>query len=193
MTTQARDLIMWVGSKPYPSWESFAKEARTMGVCKRVRQIPKGIVIGQSKCYLLHGERVRTQIESTAHMWTKIGRTCRFCGIGFDQNSQNPAPCRVHKLRRCGKPRRFLMGYFVIEDVLIVGSDQESQEKYMKAYPNTDFCFKSDEQALQVGDRGCGSLQKGAMYLRGPLTELTATKLWPGNTFVGFRYYTEAS
>ena len=164
-----------------------------MGVCKRVRQIPKGIVIGQSKCYLLHGERVRTMIESTAHMWTKIGRTCRFCGIGFDQNSQNPAPCRVHKLRRCGKPRRALYGYFVIEDVMIVGSDQEAQDKYMKAYPTVDFCFKSDERADVVLERGCGRLLKGAMYLRGPLTEYPEPKPWLGNTFVGFRYYTEAS
>ena len=193
MTAQARDLIMWVGAKPYPSWRSFAYEAQRMGVCKRVRQVPRGIVIGVSKCYLLHGERVRTLVESTKHQFTRIGQMCRFCGIDRTANSQNPTPCRVHKLRRTGKPKRAMYGYFVIDDVLIVGSDLEAQEKLMKAYPETDFCFKSDEQVEQVEDRGCGKLSKGAIYLRGPLTEYPEPKPWNGDTFVGFRYYTEAS
>jgi len=193
MTSQARDLIMWVGSGPYPTWRVFADEAHAMGVCKRVRTVPRGIVTGQSKCYLVHGERVVTQVESSKHGWRKIGLTCRYCGIGMEPNSQNPAPCRVHKVRRAGKPKRAIYGYFVIDDVLVVGRDQEAQERYMKAYPTVDFCFKSDEQAATVPDRGCGSLNIGAIYLRGSLTEYPEPKPWQGGSYVGFRYYTEAS
>ena len=190
---QARDLIMWVGSTYYSSWRSFADEAKTMGVCKRVRQIPSGIQIGVSRVFLLHGERVHTRVESTVHSYCESSGLCHYCGIDRTANSQNPTPCTVHKIRRTGKPKRSIMGYFVIEDVLIVGSEQEAQDKLMKAYPEVDFCFKSTEQAQQVGERGCGQLKIGAMYLRGPLTELPEPKPWPGNTFVGFRYYTEAT
>ena len=193
MTAQARDLIMWVGSKPYPSWESFAKEARVMGVCKRVRQVPVGIVIGVSKCYLLHGERVQTKVESTAHQYRKVTDTCLFCGVARIVNSQKPGPCRVHMVRRTGKPKRSCYGYFVIEDVMMVGKDQEAQDKLMKAYPTVDFCFKSAIAAQEVGERGCGSLKLGAMYIRGPLTEYPEPMTWQGNTFVGFRYFTEGS
>ncbi len=171
MTAQARDLLMWVGSGPYPTWRAFADEAARMGVCKRVRAVPRGIVSGQSKCYLAHGERVVTQVESVKHGFRKIGKVCRFCDIGFETNSQNPAPCRVHKLRRTGKPRRAMYGYFVIEEIL-----------------------KATKWTVEnVSDRACGSLVTGGIYLRGPLTEVPEPKPWSEDTFVGFRYYTEGS
>lgn len=165
-----RDLIMWVGARPYPTWRSFADEALRMGVCKRVRQVPRGIMTGQSKCYLLHGERVRTSVESTKHQFTRVGEMCRFCGIDLEANSQNPAPCRVHKLRRTEKPQRSLYGYFVIEDVSIA----------------------TKELADITPERMCGKIEPNGFYLRGPLTEYPEPKPWPGDTFVGFRYYTEA-
>jgi len=169
MTTQARDLIMWVGSGSYPTWRAFATEAHAMGVCKRVRTVPRGIISGQSKCFLAHGERVVTQVESLTHGWQKIGLTCRYCGIGFDQHSRNPAPCRLHMLRRVGKPRSFLYGYFVIEEILSA----------------------TQEVADKTPDRGCGKLNPGAIYLLGPLTEFPEPKPWQGGSYVGFRYYTE--
>jgi hypothetical protein len=168
---QARDLIMWVGSKPYATWEGFANEARIMGVCKRVRQVPVGIQIGVSKCYLLHGQRVHTKVESTAHIYAKVGGMCRFCGIDRTANSQNPTPCKTHLLRRTGKPRRSIYGYFVIEEVL---GATEVEER-------------------DTPERQCGKVKMGAIYLKGPLTEYPEPKPWPGDTFVGFRYYTEAS
>jgi len=171
MATQARDLIMWVGSKPYPSWRSFADEAKIRGVSKRVRAVPKGIQIGVSRVFLLHGARVTTHVESTAHSYMKITDTCHYCGVARITNSQNPGPCKVHKIRHHEKPLKFLCGYFVIEKILTATEQDAAYEEV----------------------RGCGSLEAGAIYLRGPLTEYPEPKPWPGNTFVGFRYYTEAS
>jgi len=136
----------------------------------RVRTTPRGIVVGQSKCYLAHGERYVTQVESSKHGFSKIGNVCRYCGIGFEPNSQNPAPCRAHQVRRAGKPRSFLYGYFVIEEIL-------------KA---TEWTVES------TSERGCGSLVTGGIYLRGPLTEFPEPKPWSEDTCVGFRYYTES-
>jgi len=142
-----------------------------MGVCKRVRQIPSGIQIGVSRVFLLHGERVHTLVESTVHSYCESSGLCHYCGIDRTANSQNPTPCTVHKIRRTGKPRRFIMGYFVIEEVMTVAPDI----------------------AHIAPTRLCGSLVPGGLYLKGPLTELEQTPVWPGNTFVGFRYYTEAT
>ena len=162
---------MWVGSTYYSSWRAFADEAKTMGVCKRVRQIPVGIQIGVSRVFLLHGERVKTLVESTAHSYHEISGLCHYCGIDRTANSQNPTPCTVHKIRRTGKPKRSIMGYFVIEEI---------------RRPNAD-------QIELTEERGCGKLKEGGIYLYGPLTEYPEPKPWPGNTFVGFRYYTEAT
>jgi len=171
MTTQPKDLIMWVGSKPYPTWQAFANEARAMGVCKRVRIVPRDIQIGVSRCFLLHGERVKALVESTVHSYCESSGLCHYCDIDRTANSQNPTPCTVHKIKRTGKPRRFIMGYFVIEEILKATVDDMTEKT----------------------DRLCGSLVPGGSYLKGPLTELPEPKPWPGNTFVGFRYYTEAT
>lgn len=170
MSEQAKDLIMWVGSRSYPTWRKFADEAISRGVSKRIRTVPKGITLGVSKCWLIHGERVKTQIESTTHSYHKVGGMCRFCGIDRIANSQNPAPCRSHVLRRWGKPKRSIMGYFTIEEV-----------------------FSPSMQDVQTEPaRECGLLVPGAIYLRGPLTELKTPEAWPDRTFVGYRYYDRA-
>ena len=171
MTAQARDLLMWVGSGPYPTWRAFADEARAMGVCKRVRTVPRGIVTGQSKCYLLHGERISTKMPIRVHVFHKKTGICRFCGISRDGYSQNLTECSEHMVRRAGKPRSFLYGYFVIEEIL-----------------------KATEWTVEnVSDRACGSLVTGGIYLRGPLTEFPEPKPWQGESYVGFRYYTETA
>jgi len=193
MTAAARDLIMWVGSGPYPTWRAFADEAHAMGVCKRVRAVPRGIVVGQSKCYLLHGERISTKVPIRVHMFQKKTGICRFCGISRDGYSQNLTECNEHMVRRAGKPRSFLYGYFVIEDVLVVGIGQDAQDKLLKAHPGMNFASLSTESAEAMSDRHCGSLKQDAIYLRGPLTEFPEPKPWQGGSYVGFRYYTEGS
>ena len=99
----------------------------------------------------------------------KVTDTCRYCGVARITNSQNPAPCKVHKLRHHEKPVRAMYGYFVVEKVLKATEQDVAYEE----------------------DRGCGKLEEGAIYLRGPLTEYPEPKPWSGDTFVGFRYYTE--
>lgn len=48
--------LMWVGGKFYPSPEDFVKEARTMGLSKRIAQIPKDLVVGETWVWLAHRE-----------------------------------------------------------------------------------------------------------------------------------------
>jgi hypothetical protein len=64
-----------------------------------------------------------------------------------------------------------MYGHFVIEEIL-------------KPTP---------EEGAKTPLRGCGAVKPGAIYLYGPLTEYSEPKPWSGDTFVGFRYYTEAT
>lgn len=51
--------LMWVGSKFYPTPEAFSKEAHSMGLSKRIAQIPKGLVIGETWILLGHRQAVK--------------------------------------------------------------------------------------------------------------------------------------
>jgi hypothetical protein len=184
-----KDLVMWVGAKPYPTWRSFADEAKARGVCKRVRSVPKGITSGQSRVFLIHGERVTEKIRILRHSFRKANGICRYCGLSETEHSQTLKPCVERVVTRTGKPLAFIYGYFTVSDVLVVTNDPKSAEKYMKAYPEMDFCFKSTEQAATEQDRGCGRLKNEAIYLRGPLAEFKDLIPWSGPAFVGYRYF----
>ena len=46
--------LLWVGGQFYPTVESFMHEARTMGVSKRIRAVPRGFELGKSWVWLAH-------------------------------------------------------------------------------------------------------------------------------------------
>lgn len=50
--------LMWVGEKFYPTAEHFAREAQGMGVSKRISQVPKDLVVGETWCYLAHRKAI---------------------------------------------------------------------------------------------------------------------------------------
>lgn len=50
--------LMWVGGKYYPTPESFKKEAVSMGLSKRIAQIPKELVVGTTWVWLAHRETI---------------------------------------------------------------------------------------------------------------------------------------
>ncbi|MDP2728429.1 MAG: hypothetical protein Q8P59_12925 [Dehalococcoidia bacterium] len=51
---QVPDVVLWVGSKFYPTAEDFIKEALTLGCSKRVPSLPTEIIPGQSRAFLAH-------------------------------------------------------------------------------------------------------------------------------------------
>lgn len=166
MNSTPKDLIMWVGAIPYKLWEGFANEARVRGVCKRVRVQPRGIVTGQSRCYLIHGQRVLTKVPVRVHSFQKKDGQCRYCGITREGYSQTLNICQEHNVRRAGKPIAFIYGYFPIERVWQA----------------------TDEDIQNTPKRECGSLKKDGWYISGPLSEFTEPKRYTGPAYVGFRY-----
>lgn len=56
---EASDVLIWVGKEHY-SPESFIKEARKMGVCRRVPFAPLGIIPDVSFVFLAHRDAIKT-------------------------------------------------------------------------------------------------------------------------------------
>lgn len=50
--------LMWVGAKYYPSTSDFNKEASLQGISKRISQIPKDFVLGETWIALGHPEAI---------------------------------------------------------------------------------------------------------------------------------------
>lgn len=46
--------LMWVGESHYPTPHHFAREAREMGISKKIGAIPRGFEIGQNIIYMAH-------------------------------------------------------------------------------------------------------------------------------------------
>jgi len=55
--TQDRYGLMWVGQKFYTP-ESFIAEDKSMGICKAIKQKPKGLVLGESWVLLAHPQAI---------------------------------------------------------------------------------------------------------------------------------------
>ncbi|MBA7599857.1 hypothetical protein ES703_06902 [subsurface metagenome] len=54
--------LMWVGRKFYTP-EEFIAEDKTMGICKAIKQIPKGLVLGKTWIVVAHPQAVETHEE----------------------------------------------------------------------------------------------------------------------------------
>lgn len=50
--------LIWIGKTFYPTAESFLEEARTMGVSRRIKSVPRGFEVGVDWVFLAHREAV---------------------------------------------------------------------------------------------------------------------------------------
>jgi hypothetical protein len=57
--------LVWVGGSFYPTPEDFLREARTMGVSRRIPAIPKGFEPGKTVVYLAHRECIEVPVDTT--------------------------------------------------------------------------------------------------------------------------------
>ncbi len=55
----APDVVMFVGSKFYPTIDSYITEGMNQGCAKRIANLPNDIVPGQSRCFLAHDEGIK--------------------------------------------------------------------------------------------------------------------------------------
>lgn len=62
--------LMWVGTKYYPTPADFSKEASAMGVSKRISQVPKDFVVGETWIALAHPKAIVSYDEKNEPVFT---------------------------------------------------------------------------------------------------------------------------
>jgi hypothetical protein len=68
--------LLWIGAEFYPTPESFAREANTLGVSRRIVAIPRGFKLGESWVFLAH-PRVKEVVDPETGDLTWIGGVFR--------------------------------------------------------------------------------------------------------------------
>tara|TARA_Y100000310_G_scaffold41472_1_gene38789 strand:- start:3012 stop:3719 length:708 start_codon:yes stop_codon:yes gene_type:complete len=53
--------LIWVGKAHYSRTQEFVQEAMTMGISRRLAQIPKDLVVGETRVFLAHPEAIQCE------------------------------------------------------------------------------------------------------------------------------------
>lgn len=78
--------LMWVGKKYYTP-EEFISEDKTMGICKAIKQIPKGLVLGQTWILIAHPRAI---IDKSNPEYKKAHEY--WVSRGIDEGDKEPQP-----------------------------------------------------------------------------------------------------
>lgn len=78
--------LMWVGRKYYTP-EEFIAEDKTMGICKAIKQIPKGLVLGETWILIAHPRAI---IDSSNPEYKKAYEY--WVTRGIDKGEKEPQP-----------------------------------------------------------------------------------------------------
>ena len=159
--SEASDLLMWVGGGSY-SRESFLEEAKKMGACRRVSRIPRGLVIGRSRVFLISdmSEIDRKRYKEELKRRQKL-RYQQWKEKGCPRGQKNMTSVKEGPMPR-GDPQVF--AWFVVKGVSMVVSPGVDIDEELKKRGITKYEYK--EGAFGFGDeRGCGSLVVGGTYI----------------------------
>ncbi len=157
MSVKAKDFLVWVGGASY-SRESLVREARRLGVCRRIPFVPDGLVRGVSRVFLVsdmsdedrkrYKEEIKRRDAVRYKQWKESGYT--------------NAPTHVTGQMPRGTPTIF--AYFLIRNVTYVVAPGVDITKRLKDLGVTEYEYVEGGFGFN-DERDCGSLQIGGVYL----------------------------
>lgn len=91
--------LLWIGVQFYPSPEDFAKEAKEMGICRRITAVPRGFVVGEHWVFLAH-PHVRVEGEDWVGGVFRVFKPDRIEKIVTETMAKDDAEMAKLKLQR---------------------------------------------------------------------------------------------
>jgi len=154
----ANDYLMWVGV--VYSRESYIEEATNKGACKRVPGVPSGLVVGQSRVFLIseadeetrqkhNKERIRR--ERIRYVMSRELKTTK---TGIIPKITGPWP----------KTDPLVFCYFTINRLVYITAPGEDVPAKLKELGVEGYEYQEDKFGF-IDDRECGSLKIGGLYL----------------------------
>ena len=147
---------MWVGGASY-SRESFVAEAKKIGVSKRIAAVPKDLVLGVSKVYLISdmNDSDKQKFKEEIARRDKLARQ--------EAKKSGGKPTRAE----FGPPPRgeaVIFGWFTVGSVIYVVPPGTKIPEELAAHGVVPYEY-IEGQFGSMDERGCGSLKIGGLYL----------------------------
>jgi len=95
--------LMWIGKKYYTP-EEFIEEDKARGICKAIKQIPKGLVLGETWIMVAHPQAI---IEKNNHEYKKAHEY--WVTRGIDEGKPEPQPPSYPGVFHAFRPTRIEM------------------------------------------------------------------------------------
>lgn len=162
MSEEISDIVVWVGGVHY-SRESFLKEARRMGACRRVARVPRGFKKGVSRVILISDMSTKDREKYKEERKRRDAKRYRLWKEAGGERPANKYGISVSGEMPRGLPQVF--AWYIVRGVTYVVSmpdekiHKELEERGIDAYEYTDGKFGFCDE------RGCGSLDIGGTYL----------------------------
>jgi hypothetical protein len=82
---QERAGILWIGGRYYKTPEDWSREAKTMGVSRRISQIPKDLVVGKTWVFVGHREAIKRPCDCLKQgpLMLEPDPDCEKCDNGY--------------------------------------------------------------------------------------------------------------
>jgi len=158
MSKQVQDFLVWVGGASY-SRESYIKEAKHMGACRRVPFVPEGLVRGDSRVFLVSDitERDRKRYKDELKRRDKI-RYKQWKESGFEKGYTSHVAGPMPR----GTP--LIFAWFVVRNITYIVGPGVNLPKRLEELGVSE--YECIEGAFGFNDeRECGSLEIGGTYL----------------------------
>ena len=158
MSKQVQDFLVWVGGASY-SRESYVKEAKHMGACRRVPFVPEGLVRGDSRVFLVSDitERDRKRYKDELKRRDKI-RYKQWKESGFEKGYTS------HVVGPMPRGTPLIFAWFVVRNITYIVAPGVNLPKRLEELGVSEYEYL--EGAFGFNDeRECGSLEIGGTYL----------------------------
>jgi hypothetical protein len=153
------DFLQWVGGNFY-SVESFKKEVKKMGASRRVSYVPKNIVVGKSKLFLIsdmQSEEMREKYKA------EYNRRLRESYIPKNQWIANKKYGSIKKQDPMPRDDPIIFGYFIINNIIYVTDSTHNLPEELGKLGVVNYTYQEGDFGFN-DERGCGSLQVGGVY-----------------------------
>ena len=162
MSERVQDFLVWVGGASY-SRESFIKEAKHMGACRRVPFLPEGVVRGESRVFLVSDMTNEDRKRYKAEL--KRRDTIRYQQVK-EQVARGVPPEKVtsHISGRMPRGTPLIFAWFIVRNITYIVAPGVNLPKRLEELGVSEYEYI--EGAFGFNDeRECGSLEIGGTYL----------------------------
>jgi hypothetical protein len=155
----AANYMQWVGGSYY-SIDSYVKEAKKMGASRRINYVPKNVIKGVSKVFLISDMPTEEQRDKYKQEYNRRLREAYVPKKDQDSKKKYNSIKKPEPMPR-GEP--VIFGYFTINSIVYITEAGMNVPEELKKLGVDTYEYQPGNFGFN-DERGCGSLKVGGTY-----------------------------